>query len=93
MGYRIGDFEIVEEEPGDDGMMVIARFRAQVGAVRIYGCELCRRYRADMSSKGLELRTPWGVSLASFARTGLKNAARERYLAEREARCPVEEID
>ncbi|QFU07285.1 hypothetical protein PARPLA_01192 [Rhodobacteraceae bacterium THAF1] len=79
---QVLDFEVLNEDPNAEGFQALARFRAQVGAVRVKGCVLVRRHRPEKRSHGLIVRFPSGVTLASAARRNLKNVAKERYYSE-----------
>lgn len=63
------------------GAGALAKFHAQIVAVRLYGCELYRELDANGESRGLRVRYPKNASVRRDAKKAVKNAAAEAWRA------------
>lgn len=68
---RIQKFRTVDED-AENGARIVARFDCQVGAVRIYDCEM------RSTPKGRVVVTPFGVSIAWSIMTEIRKAVRPK---------------
>jgi len=75
------DVEIADLIVLPHGAGALAKFHAQIGAVRLYGCELYRELDANGDSRGLRVRWPKHASVRGDAKKAVKNAAAEAWRA------------
>ena len=84
---QVLDFALAPPQPAVPGRAVpLASFRAQVGAVRVSGCELVRVIRSNGESKGIHLMLPQGVEIASRTRAELRRLARAEFFTAKDRR-------